>query len=153
MILDTVSRLPLYEALIPDAAKIAEAFAANAPADAPCEVREKAYAPKPDGKRRFEVHFHTIDLMIARQGAEVIHICPMDALTPAEELPTGADGRKLNGEPQGSAVMLAEGWFCAIFPGEAHMVGGKLHGEDGSISKWVVKVPCTAEFVCNDREP
>ena len=141
MILDTVSRLPLYEALIPGAAKIAEAFAANAPADAPCEVREKAYAPKPDDKRRFEVHFHTIDLMIARRGAEVIHICPMDALTPAEELPNGADGRKLNGAPQGSAVMLAEGWFCAIFPGEAHMVGGEAADYPEGIEKWVVKAP------------
>ena len=78
MILDRIEKLPLYEHVIPFAGKIAEAFAADNPANAPCEVREKEYAVKPDEKRRFEVHFHTIDLMIAKEGAEVIHICPMD---------------------------------------------------------------------------
>ena len=98
MILDTVSRLPLYEAQIPDAAKIAAAFESADPGAAPCEVREKHYARKDDAKRRFEVHGHTIDLMIAREGAEVIHICPMDRLTPAEALPNG-------GAPPSSACL------------------------------------------------
>ena len=152
MILDRIEKLPLYEHVIPFAGKIAEAFAADNPANAPCEVREKEYAVKPDEKRRFEVYFHTIDLMIAKEGAEVIHICPMECVTPAEALAGGADGRKMDGGPCGTPAELHAGWFCAIFPGEAHMVGGKLHGEDGSISKWVVKVPCTAEFACNDKE-
>ena len=61
-------------------------------------------------------------------------------------LPKGADGRKLNGAPRGTAVLLEAGRFCAIFPGEAHMVGGKLpEGPDG-IVKWVTKVPAPAEF-------
>ena len=51
------------------------------------------------------------------------------------------DGRKLDGAPRGSAVLLEQGWFCAIFPGEAHMVGGKVDGAEGEIDKWVVKVP------------
>ena len=144
MILDSISRLPLYEAQIPGAARIASAFAGADPAAASCEVREKHYALKEDAKRRFEVHFHTIDLMIAREGAEIIHICPMDRLTPAEALPNGGDGRKLDGAPRGTAIVLEEGFFCAILPGEAHMVGGKLNGEEGFIDKWVVKVPAPA---------
>ena len=146
MILDKISNLPLYAAVIPDAARIAAAYAAGAPADAPCEVREKAYATKADGQRRFEVHFHTIDLMMAREGAEVIHLCPAETLVPAEALPGGADGRKLDGAPQGTAALLAAGYFCAIFPGEAHMVGGMVDGAPGSISKWVVKAPCAPDF-------
>ena len=149
MILDSVSRLPLYEALIPGAAQIAAAFENAAPQSAPCEVREKRYALKSDDKRRYEVHFHTIDLMIARAGAEIIHICPMAGLTPAEALPNGGDGCKLDGGPQGTAVLLAEGYFCAIFPGEAHMVGGKTEGEDGAVDKWVVKVPSPGAFEVN----
>jgi beta-galactosidase beta subunit len=141
MILDSVSRLPLYEAQIPGAARIAAAFEGKDPAAASCEVREKHYALKDDAKRRFEVHGHTIDLMIAREGAEIIHICPMDRLSPAEALPNGGDGRKLDGAPQGSAVLLEQGYFCAILPGEAHMVGGKIGGGEGYIDKWVVKVP------------
>ena len=146
MILDTISRLPLYEAQIPGAGQIAAAFFANAPHAAPCEVREKSYELKEDEKRRFEVHFHTIDLMMASEGAEVIHLCPQEQLVPAELLPDGADGRKMDGQPQGTAVLLKKGWFCAIFPGEAHMVGGKIKNEPGSVVKWVVKVPCTDEF-------
>lgn len=149
MILDTISRLPLYESQIPGAGQIAVAFFQQAPQFAPCEVREKSYALKEDEKRRFEVHFHTIDLMMAAEGAEVIHLCPAEQLVPAEFLPNGADGRKMDGQPKGTAVLLEKGWFCAIFPGEAHMVGGKIQGETGSIAKWVVKAPCTDEFAVN----
>jgi beta-galactosidase beta subunit len=146
MILDSISRLPLYEAQIPGAADIAAAFASLDPKAAPCEVREKRYAQKDDAARRFEVHFHTIDLMLAREGAEIIHICPTQTLTPAEALPNGGDGRKLDGAPQGTAVELAQGMFCAIFPGEAHMVGGKTGDVSESVGKWVAKVPCTPDF-------
>lgn len=149
MILDTISRLPLYASQIPGAAQIAAAFHSQMPQSAPCEVREKSYALKEDEKRRFEVHFHTIDLMIAAEGAEVIHLCPAEQLIPAESLPNGADGRKLDGQPQGTSVLLEKGWFCAIFPGEAHMVGGKIQSNAGSIAKWVVKVPCTEAFAVN----
>ena len=138
MILDTIEHLPLYAGLIPGAAKITAAFTAADPAAAPCEVREKRYATKPDAQRRFEVHDHTIDLMIARQGAEVIHICSLAGMIPAEELKD--DGRKLDGPVHGTAALLEAGSFCAIFPGEAHAVGGQVEGKAGEIDKWVVKV-------------
>ncbi len=139
MILDTIDRLPLYERLIPDAAKIAEAFLKGEPNTLSFEVREKNYATKEDSARRYEVHAHTIDLMIAREGQEVVHICPEKALSRAEALPGGADGWKMDGPVQGSALVLSAGQFLAIFPGEAHMVGGHP-GTPSQISKWVVKV-------------
>ncbi len=146
MITDLISRLPLYESQIPGAGRIAAAFAAQAPESAHCEVRQKAYAPKQPEQRRFEVHFHTIDLMMARSGAEVIHLLPMERLAPAETLPGGADGRKLDGPPQGTAVTLEAGYFCAIFPGEAHMVGGPAENAPQGIDKWVVKAPAPKPF-------
>lgn len=149
MILDTVSRLPLYAAQIPGAEQIAAAFLSQSSQAVSYEVREKSYALKADEQRRFEVHFHTIDLMIAGEGSEVIHLCPADQLTPAEFLPGGADGRKMDGALQGTAVLLEQGWFCALFPGEAHMVGGKTEGKPGSIAKWVVKVPSPDAFCVN----
>ena len=138
MILDLISHLPLYNTLIPGAAQIAEAYFAQDPAAAPCEVREKSYVTKADDQRRFEVHEHTIDLMMACCGAEVIHICPQEDFTPAE--PLKDDGCKLDGHIHGSAIVLNENYFCAIFPGEAHAVGGHVNNQPGSISKWVVKV-------------
>ena len=138
MILDLISRLPLYDALIPGAKQIAVAYSSQIPADAPCEVREKSYATKPDEQRRFEVHEHTIDLMMARNGSETIHMAPQEDFTPAE--PLKDDGCKLDGSVHGSAIVLKEGYFCAIFPCEAHAVGGHIEGQPGSIDKWVVKV-------------
>ena len=138
MILDLISRLPLYDALIPGATQIAAAFTAENPTAASCEVREKSYATKTDDKRRFEVHEHTIDLMMARHGAEVIHICPKEDFIPAEALKD--DGCKLDGPVHGSAIVLNENYFCAIFPGEAHAVGGIVDAQPGTIDKWVVKV-------------
>lgn len=151
MIVDRIERLPLYESQIPGAREIAEAFSAGQPEAAPCEVREKRYAPKPPEQRRFEVHFHTIDLMMAKSGAEVIHLLPWKQLEPAELLPKGADGRKLNGPPQGSAVTLEAGCFCALFPGEAHMVGGPAVNAAEGIEKWVVKAPAPDAFCIEDN--
>lgn len=146
MILDLISRLSLYENIIPGASAIAAAYAAGDPAAAPCEVREKSYALKDDDKRRFEVHGHTIDLMMAQEGAEEIALCPFAELELAEALPNGGDGYKMNGAPRGTRVRLDAGFFCAILPGEAHMVGGKVSGAE-SLRKWVVKVPCP-EALC-----
>lgn len=150
MIIDLISRLPLYEAQIPGAGRIAKAFEARKPEEAPCEVRRKSYPPKSPGQRRFEVHYHTIDLMMAGSGAEEIRLIPWKNLAPAEPLPGGADGRKLDGEPQGSAVTLEAGSFCAIFPGEAHMVGGPAGNAPEGIDKWVVKVPAPEAFRTED---
>lgn len=141
MIVDKLSRLSLYDSVLPQAKTVASLLSAGSPAGAPFEVRVKAYDTKPDDKRRFEVHAHTIDLMIGLSGEEIIHVCPESCLDPAELLPNGADGRKLNGAPQGSAVLLSEGNFVALYPGEAHMVGGQIGGSARPIQKWVVKLP------------
>lgn len=142
MILDTVDRLPLYESILPGAAEIAKRFLEQNTENAPWEIREKKYETKPDEKRRFEVHDRTVDLMLCASGREVIHICPAAELIPAEPLPNGADGRKLDGGPRGSAILFRPDCFIAIFPGEAHMVGGQaVCGVSEAISKWVVKVP------------
>ena len=151
MILDLISRLPLYEQVIPRAGKIAAAFAAAAPGDAPFEVREKTYALKEESTRRYEVHFHTIDLMMAQSGAEEIDLCPMNLLERAEALPNGGDGCKLNGAAQGTQVRLEAGAFCAIFPGEAHRVGGRLPDAE-RMEKWVVKVDCPDSFCMKEYE-
>ena len=80
--------------------------------------------------------------MIGLEGCEVIHICDQAELEPAEPLANGADGRKLDGAPQGHAVLLLPGTFVAIYPGEAHMVGGQaISGRAEPLHKWVVKLP------------
>lgn len=146
MIVDFVKNLAKYEAVLPYAAELAGRVESRDTQGLPFEIRFKQYDTKPDEKRRFEVHAHTIDLMIGFAGEEVIHICPQGDLLPAEPLP-GGDGMKMDGAVQGSAVVLCPNMFAAIFPGEAHMVGGQIKkGEAGSLTKWVVKLPCPEEF-------
>ncbi len=142
MIVDSMDRIALYEGILPHAREIAALWAARSPEGASVEVRQKAYETKPDGARLFEVHDHTIDLMVGLSGAEIIHVCPAGELAPGRPLPDGADGRKLIGGPRGSAVMLRPGYFVALYPGEAHMVGGQcVPGEAAPLEKWVVKLP------------
>ncbi len=142
MIVDSMDRIALYEGILPHAREIAALWAARSPEGASVEVRQKAYETKPDGARLFEVHDHTIDLMVGLSGAEIIHVCPACELAPGRPLPDGADGRKLIGGPRGSAVMLRPGYFVALYPGEAHMVGGQcVPGEAAPLEKWVVKLP------------
>lgn len=142
MIIDTMERIALYEGVLPHAKEISALWQAQSAEGASIEIRDKRYDTKPDAKRRFEVHARTIDLMIGFEGCEVIHICPQADLEPAEPLPNGADGMKMNGGPQGHAVQLRPGTFVAIYPGEAHMVGGQaLSGAAEPLHKWVVKIP------------
>ncbi len=142
MIVDSMDRIAQYEGILPHAREIAALWAARSPEGASVEVRQKAYETKADDARLFEVHDHTIDLMVGLSGAEIINVCPASELEPGKPLPNGADGRKLVGGPRGSAVMLKPGYFVALYPGEAHMVGGQcVPGEAAPLEKWVVKLP------------
>lgn len=145
MIIDTMERIALYEGVLPHAGEIAALWQARSAEGAPFEIRDKRYETKPSEKRRFEVHAHTVDLMIGFEGSEIIQICPKDDLTPAEPLPNGADGMKMDGAPQGHAVILSPGSFVAIYPGEAHMVGGQtIPGKAEPLHKWVIKIDLDA---------
>ena len=141
MILDRMENIRVYTGVLPCAEECAKLFAAGSAEGASFEVRHKQYRTKDDSARKFEVHDRTIDLMACFSGSEVIHLCPESELLPGDPLPNGADGRKLVGAPRGSAILLKPGWFCAIYPGEAHMVGGHP-GEPMEIDKWVMKIPC-----------
>lgn len=142
MIVDSMEHIALYKDVLPHAEAIASLWQKRSSEEASVEVRDKRYDTKPDEKRRFEVHHHTIDLMIGIEGSEIIHVCDPSRLTPAEPLPNGADGMKLDGAPQGHAVVLMPGCFAAIYPEEAHMVGGQLTpGQPAPVHKWVVKLP------------
>ena len=145
MILDTMDRIHLYAGILPYAEEVTRLWQERkeaAPACEAFEIRDKCYDTRPDEKRRFEVHAHTIDLMVGLEGEEYIHVCRPDELIPAEALPGGADGMKLDGGPRGSAIRLAPGFFAALYPGEAHMVGGQITpGKAEPLHKWVVKLP------------
>ena len=78
MITDRMERIGRYAGVLPHATEIARLFREGKPESeaAPLEVRDKRYETKADEKRQFEVHAHTIDLMIglARLPVPEIHL-------------------------------------------------------------------------------
>ncbi|MDO5022390.1 MAG: YhcH/YjgK/YiaL family protein [Eubacteriales bacterium] len=163
MISDKTERLNHYRSALPGVDKavfahekkgidIAKAFTNEG-----IKVIEKAYDTREDINRKFEEHFHTVDLMICLEGEETIHVQDSNLLKAGENLPDGKDGRKLNGEPQGMALHLKAGHFVAFFPGEAHMVAGHVSNKKTHVKKLVVKIdlqrnlnpncPCTSDCI------
>lgn len=151
MILDRIDRLSLYAGILPDAPALARMLQEpvfnpdDVSTHGPYEVRHKRYATRADAERLYEVHHHTIDLMVCLEGAEWVHLCDASLLAPGNPLPGGADGQKLLGAPQGSACLLEAGMFLAILPGEAHMVGGHPGGIPGTVDKLVIKLDARAQ--------
>ena len=73
--------------------------------------------------------------------------CILSALQPGAPLPNGGDGMKLVGGGRADTVRLEKGRFVAIYPGEAHRVGGQtVPGRAETLTKWVVKLPCPEAF-------
>ena len=126
MIADSMERIGLYEGIIPYAKELEARYRSGDTEGLPFEVRHKQYDTKPDEKRQYEVHFHTIDLMVGLDGAENIDLAPMEMLQSGAPLPGGGDGMKLVGGGRADPVRLEKGRFIAIYPGEAHRVGGQI---------------------------
>ena len=136
MITDSMERIGLYEGIIPYAKELEARYRSGDTDGLPFEVRHKQYETKPEEKRQYEVHFHTIDLMVGLDGAETIDLAPMSALQPGVPLPNGGDGMKLVGGGRADTVRL-----------EAHRVGGQtVPGQAETLTKWVVKLPCPEAF-------
>ena len=147
MIADSMERIGLYEGIIPYAKELEARYRSKDTNGLPFEVRHKQYETKPDEKRQYEVHFHTIYLMVGLDGAENIDIEPMDRMQSGAPLPNGGDGMKLVGGGKSDTVRLEKGRFVAIYPGEAHRVGGQIvPGQAEMLTKWVVKLPCPKAF-------
>lgn len=147
MITDSMERIGLYEGIIPYAKELEARYRSGDTDGLPFEVRHKQYETKPEEKRQYEVHFHTIDLMVGLDGAETIDLAPMSALQPDVPLPNGGDGMKLVGGGRADTVRLEKGRFVAIYPGEAHRVGGQtVPGQAETLTKLVVKLPCPEAF-------
>ena len=110
MIADSMERIGLYEGIIPYAKELEARYRSGDTEGLPFEVRHKQYDTKPDEKRQYEVHFHTIDLMVGLDGAENIDLAPMEMLQSGVPLPGGGDGMKLVGggraKPTASAGRL-----------------------------------------------
>ena len=87
----------------------------------------------------FEAHIRYLDLHVVLSGRERVGIAPVEALDEAEAR-ISEDSVLYHGAPQNTLV-LEEGWFLLLFPGEGHLP--KLTaGTPAKIDKLVFKIAC-----------
>ena len=102
-----------------------------------------SYTPAPAETRQFEVHKRYIDIQFLESGEELVHI------THGKPEPGNFDeGKDCGFYPKGmepdATVRLRPGFFCVIFPGEAHMPNVASTKAPTPVDKRVAKVSAEA---------
>lgn len=88
---------------------------------------------------KFENHQKFIDIHYIVKGKEIIGLTPVEDLEPNMEYNPNNDYQLFNGEVNES-ILLEEGDFLLLFPGEAHVTGGANENEFKDVDKIVFKV-------------
>lgn len=91
------------------------------------------------GAFRYENHRDYIDIQYVIEGEEEIRVAPEEGMTATDEYKP--DVRHFDGSfPDYSALLLREGDFAVLFPGEVHAPGIAPKGVPGKVRKIVAKV-------------
>ena len=96
------------------------------------------YEPRPPEACRLETHRRYIDVQYVAKGRELMGYAPAATLTPDGPYDAGRDVQFHQGHAD--FLLLREGMFAVMLPGDAHMPGVAVAGEPGAIKKIVVKV-------------
>jgi biofilm protein TabA len=148
MILDTLARAALYEPLgsrFAAGLRWLRAFDAATP-DGRVEIEGddlfalvQSYATTPGAEKRFESHRRYADIQLVAGGRE--RILHADSAALQVEVPYDeASDIAFHQEPAASSsLLLGEGDFAILWPGDAHKPGCMAGGRD-QVKKVVVKV-------------
>ena len=149
MIIDKLENLPMYFSLHPDMEKACEflkEFYANPGElrrydlnDAGLFVNAETYTTKYAEGRHAEAHRKYVDLQFVVSGREQIGLAPIEKTTPVDEFSEEKDIGFYDCEYTQWAV-LEPGWFCLIWPHEAHLPCTVLD-EPCTVVKTVAKLP------------
>lgn len=152
MILDKLSNAKYYYALSPDIALALQYLEAEAEALKTSDdfsiimlndnVQKKIiqYDTFPHD-RRWESHHTHIDIQYMVNGSERIGFAPVDLMRD----PVKSEGKDQTiWQGDGDRILLPEGFFMILFPGEAHM--SKLaDGPVATVRKAAFKIKCSEE--------
>lgn len=108
--------------------------------EAPFKAIPLEYETKKFDLSKFENHQKFIDIHYIIKGQEMIGLTPIDLLIPNMEYDSENDYQLFDGEVK-DTIVLAEGEFLFLFPGEAHVTGGSVNESIEKITKIVFKVP------------
>ena len=98
------------------------------------------YETKDFDLTKFENHHENIDIHLIVKGNECIGLKNVSDLVPETAYDENNDFQLFKGEPV-EQVVLRAGEFLLLFPGEAHVTGGKAGKNSSAVEKLVYKVP------------
>lgn len=87
----------------------------------------------------YEAHREYIDIHVDVRGEETVNIANIDAIQATTEYDAAGDYFLLKGQAE-AVIKLRPGYFCACFPGDAHMPMVAQDGKSGKITKAIYKV-------------
>lgn len=147
MIYDTLENRHIYDRIHPGVARGLEFLATTdlkAMPDGRVEIDgEKVFANIQTYDTKLEneqpeAHRDYIDIQYLFQGAEEVGVAPLTAMTGEVSAHPERDVWFYHGLTQ--ELMIGEGRFLALWPGDAHAPGIALWGIPGQVRKCVVKV-------------
>jgi len=93
------------------------------------------YETRPPGACRLETHRRYIDVQYVARGRELMGYAPVAALEPDGPYDEARDVRFHRGHAD--FVLLRQGMFAVMLPGDAHMPGVAVAGDQGRVKKIV----------------
>lgn len=118
--------------------KVKEANNYTEQLDAPLKVIPLEYETRDFDLTKFENHVKKIDIHYIIEGSERIGINSVNNLKSNIPYNEEGDYQLFDGEVK-EEIVLEKGDFVILFPGEAHVTGGKHR--DSKIKKIVYKIP------------
>lgn len=119
--------------------KIEEAIQYPEKLEAPLKAIPLEYETKDFNYSKFENHERHIDIHYVIKGSECIGINALKDLRANMAYVKEGDYQLFDGKAK-ELIVLEEGEFLLLFPGEAHVTGG-LHKGTKRVSKIVFKIP------------
>ena len=108
--------------------------------DLPLKSIPLEYSTRDFDLTKFENHQKNIDIHFIVKGSECIGLQEVSELVPEMEYDQNNDFQLFKGKPE-EHVILREGEFLLLFPGEAHVTGGIVGKNTSAVEKIVYKVP------------
>jgi YhcH/YjgK/YiaL family protein len=145
MIVDKVGNLRRYAALFPKADILADFFEKAPGLTEGAEVRLEgftftpfAFKTGPSKEKRWEIHREHIDIHVAVAGRECIEWIPVRKLNSPAEYVAETDVELFADTIAGTELILEEGYFALLEPGDAHKPSVAAKGLAGGV-KAVIK--------------
>jgi YhcH/YjgK/YiaL family protein len=103
-------------------------------------VRPSVYTTRPATQANFETHQVYADLQYVVDGVEVIQLVSSEVLAPLTEYDSQKDIRFFSAAGQPTDLVVKQGFFVFLYPGEAHRPCCQYMSQSTKVRKLVFKI-------------